>query len=107
MYKLPQKLPRKLKKKLLGYKKTKSLLKRMIKASHITEYNTTMYDIATIEPFGLFCLECGCTDYYGSGSRVSYPEHYEYFYCIRCKSMVGWVDNSPFIHILADELTNN
>ena len=101
------KLPRKLKKRLLGYKKTKSVLKRMIKNSYIVGNIVTMYERPKIEPYGMFCPKCGCVHYYGGGNMVGYPEHYEYFYCLRCKGIVATIDNSPFIHELELILINN
>ena len=32
--------------------------------------------------------------------QTMYPEHWEFFHCARCGNVVGYIDNSPFIHAL-------
>lgn len=61
----------------------------------------TMYDRREVKPH-LFCPFCGETRYNGSGNKAEYPEHWEYFYCAnpKCMKVVGYIDNSPFIHAL-------
>lgn len=59
----------------------------------------TMYERREILPFA-FCPKCGCSEYRGTGNLTTYPEHWEKFKCVRCKTLVGYIDNSPFIHAL-------
>ena len=94
------KLPRKIKKQFLGRKINKSKLKQMLKETIVGEPIRTMYERVEFTPHGEFCPKCGCKHYYGSGNRTAYPEHWEYFYCARCSNVVGYIDNSPFIHAL-------
>jgi len=92
-------MPRKLKKDWLGKRLRKSQLKKLLSTVKIIKGCHTMHDRPVIEPY-MFCPHCGCTGMYGSGNKAGYPEHWEYFYCLRCKKIVGYIDNSPFIHAL-------
>lgn len=94
-----EKLPRKLKKFFLGKRMSKSKLNRLIKSTTIIKGAKTMYEEPEVYPY-LFCPNCGCTGNVGGGNLTSYPEHWEYFHCLRCQEIVGYIDNSPFIHIL-------
>lgn len=94
-----EKLPRKIKKQILGKKMSKTKLKKLLNSVEILEGAHTMYESPYIKPY-MFCPHCGCTGYRGTGNLTSYPEHWEYFYCIRCNKLVGYIDNSPFIHAL-------
>jgi len=94
-----EKLPRKAKKYILGIRLSKSKLKKLLRQVQIIKPSRTMYETAVIKPY-LFCPHCGCTSMRGSGNQTSYPEHWEYFYCDRCNKVVGYIDNSPFIHAL-------
>lgn len=93
------KLPRKVKKAILGKRISKCKLKRLLKSVKIIETANTMYERTEIEPFA-FCPNCGSRSAIASGNKVSYPEHWEDFNCIRCGYLVGEIDNSPFIHAL-------
>lgn len=93
------KLPRKVKKYFLGKRMSKSKLNRLIKSVKVVKSAETLYEDSIIEPYA-FCPKCGCTGMSGSGNRVDYPEHWEDFYCHRCRYIVGTIDNSPFIHVL-------
>lgn len=93
------KIPRKAKKIILGKRMTKSKLKKLLKTVKLGEPIRTMYERREILPF-VFCPKCGCTKYKGSGNLTCYPEHWEKFNCIRCNNLVGYIDNSPFIHAL-------
>ena len=93
------KLPRKIKKRLLGTMMSKSKLERLLKSVKLGDPIKTMYERREILPFS-FCPKCGCQGYKGSGNLTSYPEHWEKFNCIRCNNLVGYIDNSPFIHAL-------
>lgn len=93
------KLPRKIKKKILGRKLTKSKLRKLLSLVEVVKGAKTMFETPEVKPY-LFCPNCGCRYMYGSGNKVGYPEHWEYFYCLRCDEIVASIDNSPFIHIL-------
>ena len=94
------KIPRKTKKRILGCKISKGRLKRMLKETAVLEPIKTMYERRKFVPHGEFCPHCGEKNYVGTGNRTSYPEHWEYFRCLRCRKVVGYIDNSPFIHAL-------
>lgn len=93
------KLPRKVKKYVLGKRMRKSQLKKLLKSVEVMKSAGTMYETPTIKPY-LFCPHCGCTGMNGTGNLTSYPEHWEKFHCIRCHAVVAYIDNSPFIHAL-------
>lgn len=93
------KLQRKVKKRLLGTRMPKSKLNRLLKSVKLGEPIRTMYERREILPFA-FCPKCGCKEYIGSGNLTTYPEHWEKFKCIKCNNLVGYIDNSPFIHAL-------
>lgn len=95
---LEGKIPRKIKKQLLGRKLTKSKLSKLLKVM-TTEGVKTMYERPKITPYD-FCPKCGCQHYFGTGNMTTYPEHYEIFRCLRCNNEVGMIDNSPFYHVL-------
>lgn len=94
-----EKLPRKVKKYVLGKKMSKSKLNRLLKSVVVKSSADTMYDAPEILPHP-FCPNCGCTGEIGSGNLTSYPEHWEKFYCIRCHEITAYIDNSPYIHAL-------
>lgn len=94
-----QKLPRKIKKALIGKKMSSTKLRVLLDSVTLGEPIKTMYERREIYPFA-FCPKCGCEGYRGSGNLTDYPEHWESFYCLRCKNLVGNIDNSPFIHAL-------
>lgn len=94
-----ERIPRKNKKNILGRKLSNSELKLLLKEVVIHSNSKTMYEISNITPY-IFCPFCGCVDYYGTGNLSCYPEHWEYFKCLRYHSNVGYIDNSPFIHAL-------
>jgi len=78
---------------------SRSELKNLLKTVEVISPASTMYDAPKIKPYA-FCPHCGCTSMRGSGNMTLYPEHWEYFYCNRCNKVVGYIDNSPFIHAL-------
>lgn len=94
------KIPRKLKKKVLDKKPTKSKLRKMLSETVVGIPIRTMYERVEFTPHGSFCPKCGEKGYVGTGNRTSYPEHWETFRCLRCRIVVGYIDNSPFIHAL-------
>lgn len=94
-----EKLPRKIKKRFLGLRINKTKIKKLLKSVEIVAEARTMYEFPVIKPY-MFCPHCGCTEMYGTGNKAYYPEHWEYFYCCKCKNVVGYIDNSAFIHAL-------
>jgi len=92
-------LPRKPKKRILGPKIPKSKLNHLLKSVKLGDPIRTMYERREILPYA-FCPKCGCRGYSGTGNLTSYPEHWEKFNCFRCNNLVGYIDNSPFIHAL-------
>lgn len=94
------KVPRKIKKRVLGYRISGCKLRRMLRETKLGEPIVTMYERREFTPHGAFCPKCGEKDYVGSGNKTTYPEHWEYFYCVRCRHTVGYIDNSAFVHAL-------
>lgn len=92
-------IPRKRKKAILGLKVSGCELRRKLKTVIQLTQITTMFERPEFNT-GSFCPKCGCGAYYGTGNKTEYPEHWEYFYCLRCKNVVGVIDNSPFYHVL-------
>lgn len=92
-------MPRKIKKHFLGKKMSKGKLNKLLMSVQIISIAKTMYESPEIKPY-TFCPHCGCTGMTGSGNLTTYPEHWEKFRCIRCNKIVGYIDNSPFIHAL-------
>lgn len=94
-----EKLPRKVKKHLIGKRISNCKLKRLLKSVENVKGADTMYDTPIIKPYP-FCPKCGCTNMWGTGNKTGHPEHWEHFYCTRCNNLVAIIDNSPFIHAL-------
>lgn len=94
------KLPRKDKKRVLGLRIGRQTLRKMIAETSLGLPIKTMFQRREAIPHGLFCPHCGCNGYIGTGNRAEYPDHWEYFKCMRCGETVGYIDNSPFIHAL-------
>lgn len=93
-------MPRKVKKRVLGERLSHCKVKRMLKETTVGPPIRTMFERREFYPHGAFCPKCGCKGYHGTGNATTYPEHCERFYCDRCHNMVGYIDNSPFIHAL-------
>lgn len=91
-----KRLPRKLKKRILGKKISKSKIRKLLSVVKIIYHKDGESEIYPNE----FCPHCGCTITFGTGNNVPYPEWWEYYYCARCGAIVGYIDNSPFIHAL-------
>jgi hypothetical protein len=72
----------------------------MLKETKSESPITTMYERREFTPHGAFCPKCGHKGYHGRGNMTTYPEHWEYFHCNRCYNIVGYIDNSAFIHAL-------
>lgn len=93
-------VPRKVKKEILGLKVQRSELRKMLQETIVGTPIKTMYERVEFTPHGAFCPHCGETKYTGTGNKTTYPEHWEYFKCLRCRKNIGYIDNSPFIHAL-------
>lgn len=92
-------IPRKIKKGVFGTRMRKQRLQRLLDSVELGAPIKTMYERRETNT-GLFCPHCGYRGYRGGGNMAEYPEHWEYFYCTKCGSVVGYIDNSPFIHAL-------
>jgi ribosomal protein S27AE len=91
-----KRLPRKLKKRILGKKIKKSKLRKLLYTVRITYHKNGEAEIYPNE----FCPHCGCTIMFSTGNRTLYPEWWEYYYCAKCGEIIGYIDNSPFVHAL-------
>jgi len=92
-------LPRKVKKSILGLRISTCALKRKIKAFEtispaILWWGRPETNMAT------FCPYCGCNAEGAVDHHVPYPEVWIDYYCYRCKAVVARVDNSAYHHIL-------
>jgi hypothetical protein len=94
-----QRIPRRVKKRVFGKRMRKQVLQRLLDVVELGPPIRTMYERREAN-VGLFCPFCGYRGYRGGGNRAEYPEHWESFYCLRCGSRVGYIDNSPFVHAL-------
>ncbi len=95
-----RRMPRKLKNRYFGKRMQRGKLRKLLASVTIGERRAkTMYEMSDIKPYP-FCPHCGFAGFYGTGNRAEYPEHWEYFRCLKCNEVVGYVDNSPFVHAL-------
>jgi hypothetical protein len=101
-----ERLPRKFKKKQLGIRVHKSKLRKMLSETVVGEPIRTMFERVEFTPHGEFCPSCGSSGYFGTGNMTQYPEHWEKFHCLRCGTVVGYIDNSPFVHALECKYNN-
>src|SRR5687768_4951240 len=92
-------IPRKLKKKILGKKMKRKHLRYMLRTLKLGPPVKTMYERVESN-HGLFCPKCGERGVRRTGNMTTYPEHWEDFFCLRCGHKVGVIDNSPFYHAL-------
>lgn len=100
---LGEKLSRREKKALFGKRIGEGKLRKAFKALQITKYPRTLreeYEFTGVND--LFCPNCGCISVRSTGNMTSHPEYWEYYYCLRCGMEVGTIDNSPFVHVLAE-----
>ena len=81
-----EKVPRKAKIMILGYRLSNCKLRKMI----------AKWKIGDSE----FCPKCGCEATSQTGNMVEYPERYVKYRCLRCGELVAMEDNSPFVHVL-------
>ena len=96
-----EKLPRKVKKAVLGKKINKSKLKKLIQSVKIIKSPSNIYEQYIVKPY-LFCPNCGCRITIDIEHSVTYPDLWIDTHCARCKKIVGTIDNSPFIHVLEE-----
>ncbi len=94
-----EKISRKSKKYFLGKRLGKSKLQKLLDSVEIIESATNMYHGPIIKPYE-FCPFCGSTGTRGTGNLTVYPEHWEYFHCVRCNKVVGYIDNSAYVSAL-------
>lgn len=92
------KMPRKMKKAVLGRRLTSSQLRRLIKTVVVIPANNG-YDSAEVLPYH-FCPKCGCRNVWMGDNKAGYPERWMSGYCLRCGNHVIESDNSPFYHAL-------
>lgn len=95
-----EKVPRKIKKQILGYKLSKSKLRKRIAKLEV-KINTWSngYKVPFVEDE--FCPNCGCEGFYSTGEMAEYPETWVRHYCLRCHTLVAEADNSALVHELA------
>ena len=95
-------LPRKIKKRVLGKRMSKSKLRRLLSTVKVVKEADTCYETTEIFPY-LFCPSCGCTNSQAYDHGAPYPEMWVDYHCLRCDDKVAYIDNSPFIHVLQCE----
>lgn len=96
------KLPRKVKKHLLGNLISKKELKeKLSKISKSNKCATQMLIDSEIE--SLFCPKCGCNESYTVNYACEYPEVWNESFCARCGTLIEMQDNSPCHHVLDAE----
>ncbi|SQB33428.1 hypothetical protein [Clostridium cochlearium] len=94
-----EKLPRKIKKKILGNKLSKNKIRKRINKLELkVDVWSNGYEVPYVEDE--FCPKCGCEEVYSTGNMAFYPEVYEKMYCLRCGTLVAMADNSAMIHEL-------
>lgn len=97
-----RKVPRKIKKHFLGTKMSRAKLRKRI--DEVTLLHSSPYEnsYTVLTPSDEFCPNCGCERSYTFGNRVSYPQVWQYWYCLRCNEVVAYADNHYPRHILVD-----
>ena len=93
---LGEKIPRKVKKQILGLLPTKKALKERIERVKFDNSYGYLY------PDDDFCPCCGCEHYRSTGNMACYPEKWFKYYCCRCGKMVSYSDNGLVWHILME-----
>lgn len=94
-----ERIPRKIKKQILGYKLSKSKLRKKISKLEVKiNIWSNGYKVPYVEDE--FCPKCGCKAEYSTGEMAEYPETWVRHYCLRCRSLVAEADNSAMIHEL-------
>ena len=90
------KMPRKIKKNVLGGKMSIPKLRKRIQAVKVSEINSN-----EIELSDMFCPSCGCDRYRTvDHPEINFPEIWIEDFCLRCKKYVGGADNSFYKHVL-------
>lgn len=95
-----EKVPRKMKKAVLGRRLNKTKLRRKLRRVQVIL--NTYPQPATILP-ETFCPLCGCTESAGGGELCISDDSRDTCqqgYCLRCGFLVWEVDNSPMVHCL-------
>lgn len=98
-----EKLPRKIKKAILGTKPTRKALKERIAKvtlETIHPYPHNSYEF--VYPDDTFCPYCGCDYVRSTGNMAGYPEEWIKGYCLRCGEEVSKSDNGMVWHALMD-----
>ena len=95
-----EKLPRKIKKQILGRKLNRKELKSLLAEVEIISYEEEG-QLSGIFPFE-FCPNCGCQATRPINHYVEWPEVWDEDVCLRCGKWVGGADNSYYHHILED-----
>lgn len=92
-------MPRKIKKRLLGKRLNKSRLKKLLDSVRIIDHGDSGSHEVEILPYS-FCPKCGCRQVRFVNMGVEYPERWVKIFCARCNFLVEMSDNSPYIHCL-------
>lgn len=95
-----EKVPRKIKKAILGLRLNKKELKKMIKNTNIVEYSPYNNGYKYKYPDKHFCPYCGCVFIDCTGNMAEYPEEYVISYCLRCGEKVSVSDNGYRWHAI-------
>ena len=100
-----EKLPRKIKKQVLGRRLNRKALKALLSTVEIAYLEDGQ--IGDILPF-TFCPSCGCEAVEPINHSAEWPEVWEEDRCLRCGRWVGGADNSHYHHVLeCGEQLNN
>ena len=86
------KLPRKVKKAVLGLRKTKNQIKEHYRGAIIFLHKYPTSSELTVE---IICPKCGCHYQRYNNHNVGYPEVYWEGFCARCNYLMCGADNSP------------
>lgn len=97
-----EKVPRKIKKAILGLKLSKTELKKMIENTNIIEYSPYNNSYKYKYPDKYFCPYCGCVLTDCTGNMAEYPEEYIISYCLRCGEKISVSDNGYEWHAIMD-----
>lgn len=93
-----KKVPRKVKKALIGTKCSKTKLREKLRKVRIIN----VHQNGEVELNNYFCPKCGCEEQRVVMHYVEYPEVWNNYYCLRCGFKVAYEDNSPYIHCLEE-----
>lgn len=84
-----ERVPRKLKLKLIGRKlRSKAIKKKMNDFMSLAPLDRTRYEF--------FCPKCGGSVSYLLSYPVEYPDEYNELFCLRDHELIGCQDNSPW-----------